>query len=166
MSSGRTAVMCALLASATRQAEVSAVVDLPDALHPESLESVGADLHRILWVRPPSLRTSLKCTDLILAAGGFGLVVLDLSETGTYRFPLHVWPRLVRIAKQTQTATVVLARQEVVGSFAALRITLMHRRTLWEAGECLLEGLTTHVGVARNKNGTLPAQSIRLDAWC
>lgn len=166
VSSGRTALMCALLASATRQAEVAAVVDLPDALHPESLESIGVDLQRILWVRPPSLQTSLKCTDLILGAGGFGLVVLDLSDAVTYRLPLHVWPRLVRVTKQTQTATVVLAGQAVVGSFAALHMILTPRRTLWGSRNRLLEGLSTHVAVTRNKHGALPAQSVLLNAWC
>jgi hypothetical protein len=164
VSSGRTALMGALLASATRQAEVTAVVDFPDALHPESLERVGADLRRVLWVRPSSMQTGLKCADLILGAGGFGLVVLDLCDAALHRFPLHVWPRLVRVTKQSRAATVVLARQQVAGSFAALSMILTHRRTLWGSRDPLFDGLTVHVAVARNKSGRLPAQSVLLDA--
>ena len=76
-SSGRTALLHALLASATRRGEVAAVVDLPDALDPPSLARAGADLERVLWVRPPSPQIALKCAELILAAGGFGVVALD-----------------------------------------------------------------------------------------
>lgn len=156
--------MCALLASATRQEEVAAVVDLPDALHPESLAVVGTDLHRVLWVRPPSVQTSLKCTDLILSAGGFGLVVLDLSDAPVRHLPLHVWPRLVRVAKQSQTVMVVLAQQQMVGSFAALSMILTHRRTQWSSRCSLLDGLTTQVAVARNKRGPSSTQSVLLVA--
>lgn len=164
VSSGRTALMCALLASATRQAEVAAVVDLPHALHPESLERVGADLRRILWVCPPSMQTALKCADLILGAGGFGLMVLDLCDVALRRFPVHVWPRLVRVTRQSRAATVVLARQPVAGSFAALSMVLTHRRTLWGSRDPLFDGLAVHVAVTRNKGGRLPARSVLLDA--
>lgn len=151
VSSGRTALMCALLASATRQQEIAAVVDLPDALHPVSLDSAGADLHRILWVRPPSLRASLKCTDLVVSAGGFGLVILDLSDSVTHRFPLHVWPRLVRIAKQSHTAVVVLDQQRITGSFAALSLSFSPRRLRMSRWPRMIDALTTRVVVARNK---------------
>jgi hypothetical protein len=161
VSSGRTALMCSLLASATRQEEIAAVVDLPDALHPESLEVVGADLHRILWVRPPSVRTSLKCTDLILSAGGFGLVVLDLSDTATYRFPLHVWPRLVRVAKQSQAVMVVLARQQVAGSFAALSLSLTQRQLRWNRWPMMIDEISTRLVVTRSKIH-LPGDGIEL----
>lgn len=143
--------MCALLASATRQQEIAAVVDLPDALHPVSLDSAGADLHRILWVRPPSLRASLKCTDLVVSAGGFGLVILDLSDSVTHRFPLHVWPRLVRIAKQSHTAVVVLDQQRITGSFAALSLSFSPRRLRMSRWPRMIDALTTRVVVARNK---------------
>ena len=76
-SSGRTALLHALLASATQRGEVAAVVDLPDALDPRSLAHAGADLERVLWVRPPSPQIALKCAELILSAGGFGMVALD-----------------------------------------------------------------------------------------
>jgi hypothetical protein len=151
ISSGRTALLCALLATATRQGEVVAVVDLPDALHPESLTIAGTDLHRVLWVRPPSVRSSLKCADLILSAGGFGMLVLDLGGTAPRRLPLHVWPRFVRTAKQSHTAMVVLAEQRVVGSFSTLSLVLTFQQFRWSAAPRVFNGLSTVVGVARSR---------------
>lgn len=153
-SSGRTALMCALLAAATRGGEVTAVVDLPDALHPESLCAAGVDLGRVLWVRPPSVRVGLRCAELVLAAGGFGLVVLDLGVPGVLRLPMHVWPRLARAAGQAGGALVVLAPQRVVGSFAAVSVTLTRQPPRWSRGTWrMFEGLAARAVVERNRHG-------------
>jgi hypothetical protein len=50
-SSGRTTVLLAALAAATRRGEYCAVIDASDALDPESLAAAGVDLDRLLWVR-------------------------------------------------------------------------------------------------------------------
>lgn len=50
-SSGRTSVMLAALASATRRGEYCAVIDASDAFDPHSLAATGMDLDRLLWVR-------------------------------------------------------------------------------------------------------------------
>jgi hypothetical protein len=50
-SSGRTTVLLAALASASRRGEYCAVIDASDALDPESLAAAGVDLDRLLWVR-------------------------------------------------------------------------------------------------------------------
>jgi hypothetical protein len=50
-SSGRTTVLLAALAAATRRGEYCAVIDANDALDPESLAAAGVDLDRLLWVR-------------------------------------------------------------------------------------------------------------------
>ena len=107
--SGRTSVLLAALAAATRRGEYCAVVDASDALDPHSLAASGADLSRVLWVRcgedspekkNPPLRQKenksewprvipqaergveqlLRATDLLLESGGFGLIVLDLAD--------------------------------------------------------------------------------------
>lgn len=148
--SGRTAVAHALLAAATRRGEVVAVVDLPDALHPETLGRAGAALERVLWVRPPSLLAALKCTELILGAGGFGLVVLDVGAA-VPALPLHVWPRLLRAARQAGAVLAVQAPQRVAGSSAALSLALTLQRARWNAG--LFEGLAVRAVLARNKLG-------------
>jgi hypothetical protein len=50
-SSGRTGVMLAALAEATRRQEICALVDASDSFDPASAERAGIDLTRLLWVR-------------------------------------------------------------------------------------------------------------------
>ncbi|HEV2728492.1 MAG TPA: hypothetical protein VGV15_00545, partial [Terriglobales bacterium] len=50
-SSGRTTVLLAALAAATRRGEYCAVIDASDALDPHSLAATGIDLDHLLWVR-------------------------------------------------------------------------------------------------------------------
>ncbi len=50
-SSGRTSVMLAALASATRRGEYCALIDASDALDPQSVAAAGIDLDHLLWVR-------------------------------------------------------------------------------------------------------------------
>jgi hypothetical protein len=108
-SSGRTTVMLAALAAATRRGEYCALIDASDALDPQSVAAAGIDLDRLLWVRcgessPQRHRSTekqnqkeriqpyresqsehrleqvLRATDLLLESGGFGLIVLDLAD--------------------------------------------------------------------------------------
>jgi len=61
-SSGRTTLLLAALAAATRRGEFCAVVDASDALDPQSAAAAGVDLERLLWVRcgddPPKKENS------------------------------------------------------------------------------------------------------------
>ncbi len=50
-SSGRTSVMLAALAAATRRGEYCALIDASDALDPQSVASSEINLDRLLWVR-------------------------------------------------------------------------------------------------------------------
>ena len=50
-SSGRTSMMLAALAAATRRGEFCALLDANDSLDPKSAASAGIDLNRFLWVR-------------------------------------------------------------------------------------------------------------------
>ncbi len=50
-SSGRTTIALAFMTTMTRRQQVCAVIDVSDALDPESLAAAGADLNRVLWVR-------------------------------------------------------------------------------------------------------------------
>ncbi|MDJ0869265.1 MAG: ATPase domain-containing protein [Myxococcota bacterium] len=84
-SSGRTSLALALLAQATRTGEVVAVVDAADAFDPASALTAGLDLSRTLWVRPPDPRIALRCTERLLEARGFALVVLDLNQRHVQR---------------------------------------------------------------------------------
>jgi hypothetical protein len=50
-SSGRTSVLCALMAAAAARGEVMALVDTLDRFDPVSAAAMGMDLSRLLWVR-------------------------------------------------------------------------------------------------------------------
>src|SRR5262249_35540522 len=73
-SSGRTSAMVSILAEATAQGEVCALVDGRDMFDPKSAAAAGLELNRLLWVRCRKLEQVLKATDLLLQGGGFGRV--------------------------------------------------------------------------------------------
>jgi hypothetical protein len=161
LSSGKTSLVLTLLAAATRRGEVVACVDLADALHPQSIARAGADLQRVLWVRPPSVTDAMRCTELLVHAGGFALVVLDLGAQPPRRLPSHVWPRLMRAAEQSYTAVIVLAPQRVTGSFSALSLGVRARTALWQGP--LFEGFDMLLELTRNKLGA-PGRQIVMRA--
>lgn len=148
--SGRTALLYALLAATTRAGEVAAVVDLPDALDPASLARAGARLERVLWVRPPAPRAALQCAELILAAGGFALVALDLDGASARLSPA-VWPRLAQAARRAGAACVVSGAQRRAAAAAALALQLDARRVHWSAH--LLDGLAATATLTRSRFG-------------
>jgi hypothetical protein len=64
-SSGRTTLLLAALAAATRRGEFCAVVDASDALDPHSAAAAGVELDHLLWVRcgddlPPKSRAKSR----------------------------------------------------------------------------------------------------------
>lgn len=163
-SSGKTSIALTLLAMATRCGEVVACVDPADALHPASLALAGTDLRRLLWVRPPSATAAMRCTELLLQAGGFAAVVLDLGVPLPGPLRGQVWPRLLRAAEQSHTALIVVAPQRVVGSFAIISLNLQRRAPLWRRGLwALFEGFEIAVALMRNKLGA-PRRSVVIRA--
>jgi hypothetical protein len=161
-SSGKTSLLLTCLAAATRRGELAAWVDLADALHPASVAHAGADLQRVLWVRPPALTAALRCTELLLHAGGFAVVALDLGVPLFRPLHSHVWPRLLQAAEQSHTALIVLAPQRVAGSFAVLSLGLHLRRPLWRRGLWpLFDGFETVAAMMRNKLG-MPGRQVAL----
>jgi len=162
-SSGRTALVCALLASVTGRGEVAAVVDISDTLHPQSLQAGNVDLDRVLWVRPPALLAGLKCTELILSAASFGLVVLDIDVPACRRLPSYVWPRLARVARRTGTTLTTLSHRRLAGSFATLSLTMELERARWTRFPYrLFDGVVTRMVVTRDKFG-VQGRGLRLE---
>jgi len=123
-SSGRTSLIYAFLAAATKSAEVAAVVDVSDSFDPASAARAAIDLSAVLWARPRSARDALRCAELILAAGGFGLVVLDLEGAPLRRLRAYTWPRLARAAEKAAASLVILAPVRLAGSFAAMSVKM------------------------------------------
>jgi hypothetical protein len=82
------------------------------------------DFLRLLWVRSNhNLEAALKAADLILHAGGFGLVCLDLagfSPRLVSRIPISYWHRYRRAIENTPTVFLVLAGQPLARNCASV----------------------------------------------
>src|SRR5215831_15705578 len=79
-SSGRTSAMVSILVEAIEGDEICALVDGNDAFDPKSAAAAGLELRSLLWVRCHKLDQVLTSTDLLLKGGGFGRVVMDLTD--------------------------------------------------------------------------------------
>jgi hypothetical protein len=143
VSSGRTGVMLALLRQMTGQGEFCVLVDVQDTFDPASGMAAGIELSRLLWVRcGGNVDHALKATDLLVRAGGFGLVALDVSGTSAAtmrRIPVASWFRLRHGAEHSGAALVVTGERIEAGSCAKLQLGVRRKEILWSAK--LLRGI-------------------------
>ena len=109
-SSGRTSLMFSLLAYATTHEETCAVVDTNNVFAPTAASAAGIDFDRLLWIRcAANLEHAFKATDLLLHAGGFGLVILDLGDVAgkdARRIITSWWYRFRRTVEDRPTSIV------------------------------------------------------------
>jgi RecA DNA recombination protein len=128
VSSGRTSLLLSMLAYATTHDEICAVVDTHDVFAPIEAASAGIDLDRLLWIRcAANIEHAFKATDLLLHAGGFGLVMLDMADVAgkdAKRIISSWWYRFRRTVENKPTAIVVMAADSCVRSCAALSLEL------------------------------------------
>src|SRR6201985_3507530 len=81
-SCGRTALTFALLGQATQRGGCCAGIDATGAFDPSSAVEAGVNLDRVIWVNcGGNAQHALKATDLLIQAGRFRLVVVDLADT-------------------------------------------------------------------------------------
>jgi hypothetical protein len=152
-SSGRTSVLLAALAAATRRHEVCALVDISDAFNPRS--AAGVDFERLLWVRcgtrlqksgspqrhrdtekknekiEKPVEQALRVTDLLLQSGGFGLVIIDLGDTPlkmARRIPLTSWFRFQRSVEHTATVLFVISQTPCAQTCASLLLKVSGKK--------------------------------------
>jgi hypothetical protein len=156
-SSGRSTMLCALLAEATAEGEFCALIDTDGAFDPASAAAAGVRLSQVLWIRcGGNVEHALKVVDLLIQAGGFGLVALDLADSSSKasrRIPLAAWFRLRHAAETTKTALLCIGSCFHASTAAAVKIELSRERVLWNGR--LLEGMEME---SRNlKHVCLPA---------
>ena len=118
-----------------------ALIDALDMLDVASLAAAGVDLSRLLWIRghvvtSPGLcrdlngramEQAVKALGLVLQAGNFGLVVLDVGDAphdAVRRLPFTTWLRLQRMIEGSQTIGVLVGHTPISRSSAGLTITL------------------------------------------
>lgn len=127
-SSGRTSLMFSMLAYATAHEETCAVVDTNDVFAPAAAAAAGIDFDRLLWVRcAGDLERAFKATDLLLHAGGFGLVILDLGDVAgkdARRIITSWWYRFRRTVEDRPTVLTVISEEACTRSCAALALEL------------------------------------------
>jgi recombination protein RecA len=131
--SGKTSVLVSLLAHASRK-HYCALVDASDAFDPVTAEAAGTDSSHLLWVRCGKTRQKLrpleqafKVTDMLLQSGGFGLIVVDLSDIAEKvlrNVPISSWFRFSRVVENQQTALVFVEQQSHATSCAGLVLKL------------------------------------------
>src|SRR5229473_1179945 len=194
LSSGKTTLAASFAAFSTMRGEVAAWIDSADSFDPESMAAAGVDLTRLLWVsshrRAPRASAPhydetgicktgatpvniLKAAEWILAAGGFGLVVIDFTAhvaDSLARFAsspsVGGWNRalsesaalrLARAAERSGAAVIVLAAQRMCGTFAALSLVMNRNRTCFSRSTAgapvLFDGLVVNAMITRNKLG-------------
>lgn len=131
LSSGRTSLLLAALATATRQGGVAALVDAEDSFDVASAQRAGVDLRRVLWVRcARCYRAAVTVTDLLVHCPGFAVVALDLGQ-GAVRIPAALAFRLRLAARRAAVAVLIGARERTVGSTASLAIRAAQHALEW-----------------------------------
>lgn len=127
-SSGRSTVLCRLLAAATARGEVAALVDTSDRFDPVSAAAAGVDLSRLLWVRERGdAARALKAVNLVVQAGGFGVVAFDLGDVAPVlvrQFPYTTWMRLSRVIEGTDTTLVLVGGERIARSPGGVSVSL------------------------------------------
>jgi len=127
-SSGRTSLMYSMLAYATTHEETCALVDTNDAFAPSAAAAAGMDFDRLLWVRGAgNLEHAFKATDLLLHAGGFGLVILDIGDIAAKdarRIISSWWYRFRHTVEDRPTVVMVISEAACTRSCAALTLEL------------------------------------------
>ncbi len=137
-STGKTSFGLSAVAAITQSGAACAWVDISDALSPESAAAAHVVLSRMLWLRTSAdreqrvserrwirLGQALRATDLLLQAGGFSAIVLDMSDVlpqHTTRIPLATWYRFRLAAEQARTALILLTQSPCASSCAALAL--------------------------------------------
>ena len=77
------------------------------------------------------LDQAMRATDLLLQAGGFNLIVLDLGSTPaemSWRIPLATWFRFRAACERTQTTLLLLTRHPCARSSAELMVRMQQGR--------------------------------------
>ncbi len=154
-SSGRTTLLETALAAATSRGEHCALIDGADSFDPHSAAAAGVDLTRLLWVRcAGQADRALQCADLLVHAGGWGLIALDLAGIAPQtvrRIPISWWHRFRLAVEDTPAAMLVLEREPFVRACATLAVEMSPLKPVWSGGHADFRVLQATKLEARSK---------------
>ena len=176
VSSGRTNIALSFLARRIEDGSVCAWIDAGDALDPESAAANGVSLEHLLWVRcrtqtiavPFStirntrtdkkqhwtrLDQAIRAADLLLQAGGFAAIVLDLADEAIEhcsRIPLATWFRFRQAADRTRCSLIVLGKAAYAQSSAAV-VLACQPDSMDTAGGTVIRGFNYRVSRGRER---------------
>lgn len=157
-SSGRTTLLLQVLTAATHRGEITALVDTCDRLDVASASAAGIDLDRLLWIRGEGgpiervVDRALKALNLVLQAGGFGVVVLDLADVplrALKSLPFTTWLRVQRIVEGSDIACLLVGPEPLARSAGGITV-MCTGQTTWNgdaARACRFTGLETAIRV-------------------
>jgi hypothetical protein len=134
------------------------------------------------------LEQVLRATDLLLESGGFGLIILDLSDIppqSARRIPLTTWFRFRRAVEHKPTILLAIEQQPIAGSCSSLLLQLGSQKSYGNAlnpldaahdfinvslpsHANLLTELKLHAELIRSRVDRKPARSIAFEtktAW-
>jgi len=125
----------------------------PERVRPPQRTNASKDLH-LFFNKPQTHRTNvwarldqaLRATDLVLQAGGFTAIVLDMGSLApefASRVPLATWFRYRAAAEKTQACILLLAQYSCANSSAELSLWL-------DPGDPLQDQATVFTGMAHS----------------
>ena len=131
----------------------------------------GARAHSQMGTKWSRLEQALRVTDLLMQAGGFRAIVLDMGSLGAeyaLRVPLATWFRFRASGERLQSLVVLLTQQPCARSSAGVVLRLQPGRVS-SAGATVFTGVEHRAELARQRFDNVlplrkPPQSVRWDS--
>jgi len=120
--SGKTTLALMALARAPRGGALAAFVDPAGELYPPAARALGADLSRLLILRPRDRSLALRSASLLARSQAFAVLAASLGEPGQEATPKGPLSRRLLEAAETGRAAVILLSDGPSGLDATLRI--------------------------------------------
>ncbi len=137
------------LSGALRRGEAVALVDCGAALDIGAAGRAGVPLAQLLWIRCEA-RQALPAADIVLGAGGFGLLAIDLGEHPP-SIPTAAWLRFKRAAEQQGTAVLIVSPRRTAGAWGACALTLQGAQPRFQ-GRGVLVAIENRVTLSRGES--------------
>lgn len=95
---------------------------------PPDMADCGVDLEHLMVVRVPELSAVARSVEYLVRSGGFGLVVADFTIGTAREVDSRFGGRVVRLAREYNTAVICLTREGSLGSLVAVRAEARRER--------------------------------------